>query len=110
MHSMTNSGMNLSVMPGNQVSLRWAVGNSRQGPEPREALVFCRIKSGGSLLRSWGRGVQEARRMANKRLPKDFWRGLGSNIASNIAICEVKCLTAVRHEPYRFKQNQEHQL
>ncbi|MCS3493852.1 hypothetical protein M2368_002876 [Arthrobacter sp. JUb119] len=35
MHSMTNSGMNLSVMPGNQVSLRWAVGNSRQGPEPR---------------------------------------------------------------------------
>lgn len=46
----------------------------------------------------------------NKRLFDALKRSLVSNILINIAICEVNCLTMVRHEPYRFKQNQEHQL
>lgn len=48
--------------------------------------------------------------VANKRLLKGSFQGIGSNVSLNIAICEAKCLTRVRHEPYRFKQNQEHQL
>ena len=57
MHSMTNSGMNLSVMPGNQVSLRWAVGNSRQGSSFRKNADLMPIRRSRGLAALVGRKV-----------------------------------------------------